>query len=79
MLTNNPTALAIHEAKTLWPNTEIQGIVSIGTGSYPGDFSLPSTSMTSIKEKLMKIVEGATDVEGMTFNLFSFCFIFVIF
>lgn len=31
-IANNPTAIAVHEAKCLWPNRKIDCIVSIGTG-----------------------------------------------
>jgi len=34
-IANNPTAIAIHEAKCLWPNKKIDCIVSIGVGTPP--------------------------------------------
>lgn len=32
-IANNPTAIALHEAKCLWPNKKIDCIVSIGVGN----------------------------------------------
>lgn len=66
---NNPTAVAIHEAKLLWPNSPIQCVMSFGTGRTapnpvdPSDEQvIPSNS--SWKGKFMKIIESATDTEG---------------
>ena len=64
MLTNNPCALAIHEASYLWPSTSIQVVVSIGSGMYHGRAGPRTEYFTTLKEKLMKLVTSATDVEG---------------
>ena len=62
-MANNGTALAIHESKLLWPDVPFQCVVSLGTGQH-----LPSTEYSStklaLKDKVMKIVDSATDTEG---------------
>ncbi|XP_076862826.1 calcium-independent phospholipase A2-gamma [Brachyhypopomus gauderio] len=63
LLINNPTALAIHECKCLWPNTPLQCVVSLGTGRYePASKSATGTS-TSLKTKLTHVISSATDTE----------------
>ena len=63
LLINNPTALAIHESKCLWPNTPLECVVSLGTGRA---FDTPGkgTTSTSLKTKLNNIISSATDTEG---------------
>ena len=62
LLTNNPAAIAIHESKLLWPTENIQCVISIGTGRYrPTDD--PTTSY-GLKDKLLKVIQSATDTEG---------------
>ncbi|KAF7996639.1 hypothetical protein HCN44_002285 [Aphidius gifuensis] len=72
IMVNNPCAVAIHEAKLLWPNTPIQCVVSFGTGRIPPniyDPNRPSSnetlSSTSWKDKFSKILASATDTEGV--------------
>ncbi|KAJ8249924.1 hypothetical protein COCON_G00231400 [Conger conger] len=62
LLINNPTALAVHECKCLWPNTPLQCVVSLGTGRFesPGK---NSTAYTSLKAKLTNVISSATDTE----------------
>ncbi|XP_056137548.1 calcium-independent phospholipase A2-gamma-like isoform X2 [Lampris incognitus] len=62
LLINNPTALAIHECKCLWPNTPLECVVSLGTGRFesPGKHS---TTYTSLKTKLTNVISSATDTE----------------
>ncbi|KAK9497495.1 hypothetical protein O3M35_004201 [Rhynocoris fuscipes] len=70
IIVNNPTAVALHEAKLLWPNEHISCIVSCGTGRYD---PLPMTDQlrnlkegsTSWKSMLDKILESATDTESI--------------
>lgn len=72
ILVNNPTSVAIHEAKLLWPTTPIQCIVSFGTGRTapnPIDMSAELTTTTinnlSWKKKFLAILDSATDTEGV--------------
>ncbi|KAG7454726.1 hypothetical protein MATL_G00262870 [Megalops atlanticus] len=62
LLINNPTALAIHECKCLWPNTPLQCVVSLGTGRFesPGK---NNATYTSLKAKLTNVISSATDTE----------------
>lgn len=68
---NNPTSVAIHEAKLLWPNKPIQCVISFGTGRrapIPVDSSAepPAIQITnsSWKKKFFAIIDSATDTEG---------------
>lgn len=71
ILTNNPCGIAIHEARLLWgAEVPIQTVVSLGTGLHynnknnqPTKSNITSTS-TSIREKIIKVVGGATDTES---------------
>lgn len=63
LLINNPTALAIHECKNLWPNTPLQCVVSLGTGRYETG-SKNSATYTSLKAKITNVISSATDTEG---------------
>ncbi|XP_056244169.1 calcium-independent phospholipase A2-gamma-like isoform X2 [Seriola aureovittata] len=71
LLINNPTALAIHECKCLWPNTPLECVVSLGTGRFenPGK---SSTTYTSLKTKLTNVISSATDTEEVHAMLAAF-------
>lgn len=62
LLINNPTALAIHECKCLWPNTPLQCVLSLGTGRYE-TAGKNNTTYTSLKAKLTNVISSATDTE----------------
>ncbi|XP_058450888.1 calcium-independent phospholipase A2-gamma-like isoform X2 [Malaya genurostris] len=78
ILYNNPTTVAIHEAKCLWPGERMQCVVSFGTGrprnphSYWKDGQkiisptiLERASLSSSwKTKFLRILDSATDTEA---------------
>ena len=64
VLTNNPTAIAIHECRLLWPQEALQCVVSLGTGRYEPTSMPQSPVYTSLKTKVEKFVQSATDTEG---------------
>uniref|UniRef100_A0A1A8EYZ4 Patatin-like phospholipase domain containing 8 n=1 Tax=Nothobranchius korthausae TaxID=1143690 RepID=A0A1A8EYZ4_9TELE len=63
LLINNPTALAIHECKCLWPDTPLQCVLSLGTGRYETAGTSSTTTYTSLKTKLAHVISSATDTE----------------
>ncbi|XP_014778854.1 calcium-independent phospholipase A2-gamma [Octopus bimaculoides] len=68
LLTNNPTALAIHECRLLWPDTPLQCVVSVGNGRYEPNLEM-NTNKSSLKEKVVKILDSATDTEAVNTTL----------
>ena len=68
LLSNNPSAIALHEARLLWGTAEtpppIQCLVSLGTGRYIKKDEDQNNNCTSLREKLTKVVASATDTEG---------------
>ena len=66
-MVNNPTAVALHEVKNLWPDEDISCVVSCGTGKYNYVQTLDPTSVpaaSSWKRIFEKILDSATDTEG---------------
>ncbi|CAN8004940.1 unnamed protein product [Ixodes pacificus] len=65
LMVNNPTAVAIHEAKLLWPREHIQCVVSLGGGRFiPASEDTPQ-GLSSLKSKVLKVIESATDTEAV--------------
>jgi len=66
ILINNPTAIAIHEAKMLWPNEQIQCVLSLGSGRHIPPKSIKSDDspvLSSLKTKITRLIDSATDTE----------------
>ncbi|XP_077356528.1 calcium-independent phospholipase A2-gamma [Festucalex cinctus] len=66
LLINNPTALAIHECKCLWPNAPLQCVLSLGTGRHEAaamNGAHAAATYTSLKAKLTNVISSATDTE----------------
>ncbi|KAK3581256.1 hypothetical protein CHS0354_032982 [Potamilus streckersoni] len=64
ILSNNPTAVGLHECKLLWPDQPIQCVISIGTGRYEPNLEIFPTK-SSLRDKVTKIVDSATDTEAV--------------
>ncbi|NWH65278.1 PLPL8 phospholipase, partial [Geococcyx californianus] len=62
LLINNPSALAVHECKCLWPHVPLQCLVSLGTGRYESE-GKKNVTYTSLKAKLTNVISSATDTE----------------
>jgi hypothetical protein len=60
IVASNPAALAIHEAKTLFPDIPIELVVSLGTGAFLEQKSPPRIGWDGI---ISQIVNSATDGE----------------
>ncbi|XP_067938389.1 calcium-independent phospholipase A2-gamma-like [Watersipora subatra] len=65
VLNNNPTAIALHEAKAIWSEERLQCIVSVGNGRYePGSVDM-AQDMSSLRHKVGTIIHSATNTEGV--------------
>lgn len=73
LLLNNPSALAVHECKCLWPNVPLQCLVSLGTGRYESE-GKTNVTYTSLKAKLTNVISSATDTEGWCLKTHLYCF-----
>lgn len=60
IVASNPTAIAIHEARTLFPDVPIEMVISIGTGGFLEQKSSPRIGWDGI---IGQIVNSACDAE----------------
>jgi Patatin-like phospholipase len=60
IVASNPTAVAIHEARAVFPNVPIELVVSVGTGNFLEEKSAPRIGWDGI---IGQIVNSATDAE----------------
>jgi calcium-independent phospholipase A2-gamma len=60
IVASNPTAIAIHEARNLFPDIPIELVVSIGTGGFLEQKSAPRIGWDGI---INQIIGSATDGE----------------
>ncbi len=76
LLANNPTSIAIHECKQLWPNHKIQSVTSIGNGRFYNTSDYESLTAKcdslSVKQKVGRIVAGVINTE----NVHTVCILF---
>lgn len=73
ILVNNPAAIAVHEARQLWPDEAFQCVVSLGTGrcqpmeTMLGGEGAPGGKVSTTinwSDKLRSVINSATDTEG---------------
>ena len=81
VLVNNPTSVALSEAKTIWQGQPLQCVMSLGTGQTfssrndpnLSDLSNPPSSKSpnslSWKGKFLKVLDSATDTESVHYTL----------
>lgn len=66
LLANNPTAIALHEAKQLWPSQPINCVVSVGNGRYkPAGYSDAKCSSINAFQKVNRLVDGLASTENV--------------
>ena len=65
-MANNPTPIAVHEVKHLWPSAKTNCIVSIGNGRYkPEGYLNTKADSISLKQKITRIVGGISCTESV--------------
>ncbi|KAK0400235.1 hypothetical protein QR680_003415 [Steinernema hermaphroditum] len=70
VLANNPAAVGMHEAKNIWPDEQLQCLVSVGNGRSVTELELTSTrKSTRLQDKISKIVDSATDTELVNISM----------
>mmetsp|Transcript_3703 Transcript_3703/g.11054 ORF Transcript_3703/g.11054 Transcript_3703/m.11054 type:complete len:584 (+) Transcript_3703:80-1831(+) len=62
ILVNNPAAIAVHEARLLWPNAPLDCVVSVGTGKSDFSTRVSSENLYGIAKAL---INSATDTEAV--------------
>jgi calcium-independent phospholipase A2-gamma len=69
LLANNPTSIAIHESKRLWPNCKIQSVTSIGNGRFynTSDYTslIAKCDSLTLKQKVSRIAAGVINTENV--------------
>jgi len=55
---NNPAAIVLHEATRIWPNRQVDCLVSLGTGSHP-----PKPKQGGFKDTIIQFIRSACDVD----------------
>jgi hypothetical protein len=58
LVINNPTAVAVHECKRIWPGRAFDCVVSLGTGEAP-----PKLQTGGFKDTLLSVVESCCSVD----------------
>ncbi|TMS38822.1 hypothetical protein L596_005462 [Steinernema carpocapsae] len=70
VLANNPAAIGMHETKLIWPDEQLQCLVSVGNGRSISELELTSTrKSTRLQDKISKIVDSATDTELVNISM----------
>ncbi|CAI4224428.1 unnamed protein product [Auanema sp. JU1783] len=70
VIANNPTAIAIHETKLLWPNESLHCVVSVGNGRSVVELEpAPTVKSTGVQNKLARLIDSATDTEAVHMSM----------